>query len=606
MLLRLFLLWVLVACSPATPNTKNSYRQEFAWTDGASCNDVASQVKVLEQKQLEVTDGVMTLLSRVDNLTDVVSTRLTIDDRCIEGVEERVEATCRLLDDLRQQQDVNTAHHAESQQLKEANARLKTEILLAEEESRKSKADMRLAEEENRVLKAEIRQVEEEARLVKRRNQELELAETHAQEQKTMAAKLAELESENQLLQHLNNNTQGHIELVEDKLSILESEKRDVEDKLSILESEKRDVENKLSLTEEEVRILKTEKAVSDEENEERIRRTVEEKTLVEYQLEEKILNLQMLNQTLEEKNEIIRKEVEENKHLEERLFHMEGEVTSLRAAQQQTKEGIKQQILNIEGEKNTIVERNRLMEEELNNCKKNVSELYFRSRPARDCAELYCGGVRQDGVYLINHGREGRLVTAWCDMTSAGGGWTVFLQRNKGSPTWVEFARDWQGYKHGFGSASTEYWLGNEALHQLTQHTPQTLRVAAGNIRNERNWAAWSSFSVADENTGYQLLVDGYQESSTLGDFLVKHINFSGTKFSTYDRDNDNWPDGSCVGSYGMRGGWWFKYCSYVFPTVPHAKVMTRYWTPNVNREVRLNELRMMIRPRNFPTCPV
>ncbi|XP_069159724.1 ficolin-1-like [Procambarus clarkii] len=192
--------------------------------------------------------------------------------------------------------------------------------------------------------------------------------------------------------------------------------------------------------------------------------------------------------------------------------------------------------------------------------------------------------------------------------MTTDGGGWTVLLRRDNKVVPAVNFTRDWEAYKTGFGNAATEYWLGTEAAHQLTQPSPQTVRLAATNknvyflksLPIEHRWALWSTFSVANESTGYQLLVDGYQEESTMGDVLVRHDNLSGIKFSTLDRDNDL-RSVSCAQLY--QGGWWYRACSNVYPTTPHSHMRTWYWTPGVISAAYLQQLQLMTRPQNFPT---
>ncbi|KAK3762652.1 hypothetical protein RRG08_042073 [Elysia crispata] len=52
------------------------------------------------------------------------------------------------------------------------------------------------------------------------------------------------------------------------------------------------------------------------------------------------------------------------------------------------------------------------------------------------------------------------------CETQTDGGGWTVIQRRAAGD---VDFYRDWTAYRKGFGSLTVDFWLGNEAIYNLT-----------------------------------------------------------------------------------------------------------------------------------------
>ncbi|KAK3727137.1 hypothetical protein RRG08_048235 [Elysia crispata] len=52
------------------------------------------------------------------------------------------------------------------------------------------------------------------------------------------------------------------------------------------------------------------------------------------------------------------------------------------------------------------------------------------------------------------------------CETQTDGGGWTVIQRRAAGD---VDFYRDWTTYRKGFGSLTVDFWLGNEAIYNLT-----------------------------------------------------------------------------------------------------------------------------------------
>jgi angiopoietin 2 len=68
--------------------------------------------------------------------------------------------------------------------------------------------------------------------------------------------------------------------------------------------------------------------------------------------------------------------------------------------------------------------------------------------------------------MYQVNLGESHESVKVYCEFEN-NRAWTVVQRRNDGS---VDFNRNWQEYKIGFGSLDGEFWLGLENMHKLTQ----------------------------------------------------------------------------------------------------------------------------------------
>ncbi|XP_028919832.1 fibrinogen C domain-containing protein 1 [Ornithorhynchus anatinus] len=176
-------------------------------------------------------------------------------------------------------------------------------------------------------------------------------------------------------------------------------------------------------------------------------------------------------------------------------------------------------------------------------------------SRP-RDCFDIYGSGLQEDGIYSIfpTHYPSGFQV--YCDMSTDGGGWTVFQRREDGS---VNFFRGWEAYRDGFGKLTGEHWLGLKRIHALTTQASYELHIDLEDFDNGTAYAHYGTFgvglfSVDPEEDGYPITIAEY--SGTAGDSFLKH---NGMKFTTKDRDNDH-SENNCASFY--HGAWWYRNC--------------------------------------------
>ncbi|XP_068215729.1 fibrinogen-like protein 1 [Palaemon carinicauda] len=217
-----------------------------------------------------------------------------------------------------------------------------------------------------------------------------------------------------------------------------------------------------------------------------------------------------------------------------------------------------------------------------------------------KSCNDLYEAGSIYNGIFSICPISTCNQALTYCDMTSDGGKWTVFLSRDKDHTDQELFNRTWDEYKEGFGSCDHEYWLGNEILYNLTNERPQMLRIEGTDGSGNTKWAHYNTFKVASENDNYQVTISGYDPTSTMGDLLTPTqtlANLNTMEFSTLDEDNDNYAGGSCSKRHNNGGGFWYHSCSLIGPT-NNAGVQCYYWNTGVAGPVTLKKLKMSIRP--------
>ncbi|XP_041637334.1 angiopoietin-4 [Cheilinus undulatus] len=184
-----------------------------------------------------------------------------------------------------------------------------------------------------------------------------------------------------------------------------------------------------------------------------------------------------------------------------------------------------------------------------------------------KDCADAYKSGHSVSGLYQIYIGNRTEPVQVFCDMETAGGGWTVFQRRFNGS---VDFQRSWKEYKMGFGDVLGEHWLGNEALHLLSSQGQYSMRVELRDWEGNPAHSQYDRFTLTSERQQYRLYLRGY--SGTAG--RQSSLATQGVSFSTRDQDNDNCDHCKCA--LMLTGGWWFDACGFsnlngIYYTIGH-----------------------------------
>ncbi|XP_063289007.1 ficolin-1-like [Pelobates fuscus] len=187
---------------------------------------------------------------------------------------------------------------------------------------------------------------------------------------------------------------------------------------------------------------------------------------------------------------------------------------------------------------------------------KGDKGECIIEAQGPRNCLELLNSGFLLSGWYTI-YPDSGSPMAVLCDMDTDGGGWIVFQRRRDGS---VDFYRDWESYKKGFGSQLGDFWLGNDNIHRLTAKGSSTLHIDLEDFEGISKYATYSDFFIEDESKEYVLHYGSFT-GGTAGDSLQLQKD---SGFSTKDRNNDktNESQPPCTDLY--KGGWWFADCHF------------------------------------------
>eukprot|EP00794_Sanderia_malayensis_P010256 gene10256-biopygen8419 len=209
--------------------------------------------------------------------------------------------------------------------------------------------------------------------------------------------------------------------------------------------------------------------------------------------------------------------------------------------------------------------------------------------------------GNTENGIINLRWA-NGSVLPVYCDMTTDGGGWIVFQKRHNSN---VNFERDWITYENGFGDLLGNFWLGLKALHYLlTTKNPNggggrkwMLRVDLKSSDGDHGYAKYTGFNIGSAQENYKMTYGSY--SGNVGDAMLAS---NGSAFSTYDKDNDMFPNVGCA--HNFRGGWWYAACfdavlNNLYPGTQSSAtsfqfMSWRLWKQNVYGNIVFSEMKI------------
>nr|XP_017087449.2 fibrinogen alpha chain-like [Drosophila bipectinata] len=137
------------------------------------------------------------------------------------------------------------------------------------------------------------------------------------------------------------------------------------------------------------------------------------------------------------------------------------------------------------------------------------------------------------------------------CTYGNYGSKWMKVFYRRGSSKL---FNRTYEDYERGFGNVgingTDEFFIGLKQLHLLMNENPHELMVTT--MENVFQRRTCNHFVVGSQNEGYMLKSIG--KCTGNANMLFPR---QGSTFSTFDRDEDGFPDRNLAEEVGF--GWWF-----------------------------------------------
>ena len=220
------------------------------------------------------------------------------------------------------------------------------------------------------------------------------------------------------------------------------------------------------------------------------------------------------------------------------------------------------------------------------------------------DCQDYKWAGDLSSGPrkiipFVTDRNRE---VSTYCDQTTENGGWTVILNRESTADPREDFQRTYAEYETGFGDPNGEFWIGLQAMHELTSSSCKELKIEMEKYDGEKYVTSYATFRIGSADSGYVLDTGGF---SSVPDFKEVFARSNGMKFTTMDKDQDTHSHNCAIKFYG---GWWYASCYGVKLTGnhyagPHSYGVGIHYNAIVGLHDSFKKASMKIRP-STTTC--
>ena len=215
---------------------------------------------------------------------------------------------------------------------------------------------------------------------------------------------------------------------------------------------------------------------------------------------------------------------------------------------------------------------------------------------PIKNCCDLGYNNnnynTKKPGTYLVTDfcGVNFSKTKLYCDTTSGGGGWTIIHRRQNGRINFTD--RDWVEYEDGFGSYSSEFWMGLRSMHCLTRQGTWELRVDYTLNNGTKSYLHYNKFAVGPSTDQYQLSISGFDSLGLTDPFSY----LNGKRFSSRDRDHDEHPTVNCGRT---DGGWWHLHCAGIEPNDHYEErniLLNSEWLVFKYMEIKIRPLHCQI----------